>query len=91
MSSGAEFIARCAKKHYDLAILDVLLPSVSGFDVLKFLRRQHIDVPVIIYSVAKQKEAVITALSLGAKSYMVKPQPGEVILQKAIEVLHGKN
>ncbi|MCR5725236.1 MAG: response regulator [Treponema sp.] len=88
-SSGSEFIARTAKKHYDLAIMDVIMSPLSGFDVLKFLRRQGISIPIIVYSEAKLKDAVITALSLGAKSYMVKPQTSETILQKAIEVLHG--
>ena len=83
-------MANAVEKHYDLAILDILMPGLTGFDVLKFLRRQDIDVPVVVYSKAKQKEAVIQALSLGAKSYLVKPQRSEVILQKAIEVLHEK-
>ena len=90
ISSAAEFMANAVEKHYDLAILDILMPGLTGFDVLKFLRRQDIDVPVVVYSKAKQKEAVIQALSLGAKSYLVKPQRSEVILQKAIEVLHEK-
>ena len=87
-SSGSEFIAHTSKKHYDLAIMDVVMSPLSGFDVLKFLRRQGISIPIIVYSEAKLKDAVITALSLGARSYMVKPQSSEMILQKAIEVLH---
>lgn len=88
IASGAEFIARCAEKHFDIAILDILMPGMTGFDVLKMLRRQDITIPVIVYSKATQKEAVIQALSLGAKSYLLKPQPVEVIKQKALEVLH---
>lgn len=88
LASGAEFIARCADKHFDIALLDILMPGMTGFEVLKVLRRMDSNVPVLVYSKATQKEAVIQALSLGAKGYLVKPQPPEVIKQKALEVLH---
>ena len=45
----------------------------------------------IVYSQATQREVVIQALSLGASSYLVKPQKPDVIISKAIEVLHAKS
>src|SRR5574344_102601 len=88
--SGAQFIADISKRNYDLAVLDIFMPGLSGFDILKSLQERKSPVPIIVYSQATQREAVIQALSLGAKSYLVKPQKPEVIIQKAIEVLHAK-
>ena len=47
--------------------------------------------PIIVYSQATQREVVIQALSLGASSYLVKPQKPDVIIAKVIEVLHAKS
>ena len=78
------------KHKYDLIVLDIFMPGISGFDTLKKLQDVSDVPPIIVYSQAVQKEAVIQALSLGAKRYLVKPQKPEIIVQKSIELLHGK-
>ena len=67
------------------------MPGMSGFDILTKLKVTPDAPPVIVYSQATQREVVIQALSLGAKSYLVKPQKPDVIITKAIEVLHAKS
>ncbi len=89
-SSGAEFLAATNKKVFDLVILDVFMPGISGFDILINLRTKEYKSPVIVYSNATQKASVVQALSLGAKSYLIKPLKPEAIINKAIEVLNGK-
>ena len=89
-SSGAEFLTGINKHRYDLAVVDILMPGISGFDILARLGSSANNIPVIIYSQTTKREDVIRALSLGAKHYLVKPQKPEVIVQKAIELLHGK-
>ena len=89
-SSGAEFLTGINKHRYDLAVVDILMPGISGFDILARLGNSAQTVPIIIYSQTTKREDVIRALSLGAKHYLVKPQKPEVIVQKAIELLHGK-
>ncbi|MCI1209473.1 MAG: response regulator [Treponema sp.] len=88
--SGSEFISANNKFRYDLIILDIYMPGISGFEILKKLHQNPDSPPVIIYSQATQRQAVIQALSMGAKSYLVKPQKPEAIINKAIEVLHAK-
>ena len=89
-SSGAEFLTGINKHRYDIAVVDILMPGISGFDILARLGNTANAVPIIIYSQTTKREDVIRALSLGAKHYLVKPQKPEVIVQKAIELLHGK-
>ena len=66
------------------------MPGISGFDILKTLRQHQVTSPVLVYSQAAQKEAIIQSLTLGAKTYLVKPQKHEVIISKAMEILNGK-
>lgn len=87
---GSDFIASLNSNDYDLVILDIFMPGLSGFDILKTLHDKKSSLPVIIYSQAAKKEDVIQALSLGAKSYLIKPQKTEVIIKKAIEVIHDR-
>ncbi|MCQ2610458.1 MAG: response regulator [Treponema sp.] len=89
--SGEQFLNSIEKEHFDLAIIDIFMPGISGFDVLTKLKADPNAPPVIVYSQATQREVVIQSLSLGAKSYLVKPQKPDVIIQKAIEVLHAKS
>lgn len=88
---GNKFLASIEKEHFDLAILDIFMPGMSGFDILTKLKLTPDSPPVIVYSQATQREVVIQALSLGAKSYLAKPQKPDVIITKAIEVLHAKS
>ena len=88
--SGAKFVQALQTKNYDLAVLDIYMQGVNGFDVLNQLRAREKPIPVIVYSQAVQREYVIQALSLGAKGYLAKPQKPEVILKKAMEILHDR-
>ncbi len=88
--AGSEFLAATNKKVFDLVILDVFMPGISGFDILMNLRAKQYPSPVIVYSNATQKASVVQALSLGAKSYLIKPLKPDAIIQKAIEVLNSK-
>ena len=90
-ANGSEFLTSTNKTEYDLIILDTNLPGLSGFDVLKILQNKQYFSPIIVYSSEKSKESVMQALSLGAKTYLVKPLKPEVMLQKAIEVLRSKD
>jgi two-component system cell cycle response regulator CtrA len=58
---------------YDIVILDLQLPDMSGFDVLKALRVAKVRAPVLILSGNTVVEDKVKALSLGADDYMTKP------------------
>lgn len=87
-SSGAEFMIGIKKHKYDLVILDIFMPGISGLDILQKLRNESYTTPIIVYSQGTQKEAVIQALSLGAKHFLIKSQKPEELVQKAVEVLN---
>lgn len=62
-----------AAQHYDLVILDVMLPGKNGFDVLGTLRRMKQSPPVLVLTARSMVEDRVTALDLGADDYLIKP------------------
>lgn len=89
-ASGKDFLSKIQQKHFDLVITGMYMPDVTGLDILKFLIDRHINLPVIVYSNVVQKELIMQTLKLGASSYLIKPQPEEVIVQKVLEVLNAR-
>lgn len=88
-NSGIDFLTKVNTETYSVVILDIFMPGVSGFDIITTLRNNNYKAPIIVYSSATQREVVIQALSLGARSYLVKPQKPEALLQKVMEVLRA--
>lgn len=67
---------------FDLAILDVMLPGVSGLELCEQIRRDRPGLPVILLTALAQEEDRITGLTLGADDYVTKPfSPRELMLR----------
>ena len=62
-----------ATSQYDLVLLDIGLPQLDGFEVLKRLRQRRSAVPVLILTVRDLPEDRVTGLDLGADDYLTKP------------------
>lgn len=58
---------------YDLVLLDVMLPGMSGFDVCKKIRSQGIDTPIILLTTRGEELDKVLGLELGADDYVTKP------------------
>lgn len=71
-TSGKEGINLAKKESPDVVILDINLPDISGFNVLKEIR-QFSSVPVIILTVRSDDEDMLRGLESGADDYIVKP------------------
>ena len=69
---GLAALERLKSSNFDLLILDVMLPSLDGFSLLKKLR-EFSDIPVIILSARAEEEDKLEGLSLMADDYMTKP------------------
>jgi two-component system cell cycle response regulator CtrA len=76
---------------YDIIILDLQLPDMSGFDVLKQLRVNKIATPILILSGSTQIENKVKGLGFGADDYMTKPfHKGELIARVHAVVRRSK-
>lgn len=79
VGDGAEAIERLAAETFDLVILDVMLPSLNGFEVLRRLR-QTLTLPVIMLTARGADVDRIVGLELGADDYLSKPfNPRELV------------
>ena len=65
--------AATSKQHFDVILLDVMLPGVSGFDVCRDLRQQGIKTPIIMLTARGQVMDKVLGLKIGADDYLTKP------------------
>lgn len=72
---------------FDLIFLDLIMPGLTGFDVLAKLRQQGRKIPVIILSALGRRETVLKAIEFGVRSYLIKPIKPAEIVRKLKEVL----
>jgi two-component system OmpR family response regulator len=78
-SEGAAAISMGISQPYAVVVLDVGLPDVSGFDVLKKLREKGCRMPILVLTARDTVQDRITGLDLGADDYMLKPfEPSEL-------------
>jgi DNA-binding response OmpR family regulator len=78
--TGEQALARGRELQPDLIILDLMLPDLDGFEVLRRLRTAGQDVPVIILTARDEDVDVVVGLELGADDYVAKPfNPRELV------------
>jgi DNA-binding response OmpR family regulator len=89
-ADGVEAL-RCARsEHYDVAVLDLLLPRIDGLAVLRNLRQQHPDLPVVILSARSDLPTKLRGFELGANDYVVKPfSLDELIARIRVQLRHA--
>ncbi|MDE3064406.1 MAG: response regulator transcription factor [Acidobacteriota bacterium] len=69
---GADALAQFAAGRFDVVLLDLMLPKVSGLDVCRAIRAQS-DVPIIVVSAKGEEVDMVLMLEIGADDYVTKP------------------
>ncbi len=88
-SDGKEALKAALEEDIDAAIIDVMMPFLDGIQVLKRIRAEKPQLPVIILTVKSRGEDIHKALELGADQYMTKPfQTAELV--KSLKSLLGE-
>jgi two-component system, OmpR family, response regulator len=78
-TDGVAGLNEIKENKYDLVILDVMLPKMDGFDILRIVNENK-DIPILLVSAKKEEIDKIKGLSLGADDYITKPfSPGELV------------
>jgi class 3 adenylate cyclase len=72
---GQEAIDKIASTPYDIILLDIMMPDVSGYDVLTEVRKKHspLELPIIMATAKDAGEDIVSAFKLGANDYITKP------------------
>ncbi len=87
---GRQGLARALDDAPDLVVLDVMLPELNGFEVLKELRQRGRDTPVVVLSAKGAEMDKIVGLNLGADDYVVKPFGLQELLARIKAVLRRR-
>jgi two-component system copper resistance phosphate regulon response regulator CusR len=80
--NGEEGERVASSESFDVVILDMRLPGKSGLDVLRSLRAQHLDTPVLVLTAQDAVDAKVTTLRSGADDYVTKPFAFEELLAR---------
>jgi len=78
--NAAEGLDRLEKGHYDLVLLDLMMPDRSGIEVLQDFRQRDAETPVILITAFGSVEVAVKALKAGANDYFSKPWDNEKLL-----------
>jgi DNA-binding response OmpR family regulator len=90
-SDGAEGFYLASSGEYDLVVLDLMLPKLSGPEFLARYRKQGHVTPVLVLTARDEKESVVKLLNTGADDYVTKPfDLGELLARSKALVRRGK-
>src|SRR5574338_512413 len=91
-ADGEEGLQKILDGNYDLIIMDLMMPKMSGFDVCKTIRKKGIITPVILLTAKDQEIDKVLGLELGADDYVTKPFSLRELLARIKAVLRrGEN
>ncbi len=88
--NGEEAIDYAFSKIYDLIILDIMLPKINGIDVLKIIRKEKINIPILLLTAKSSTEDKVTGLDNGADDYLTKPFETNEFLARVRAMLRRK-
>ena len=78
-TDGTEALSIADSGTFDVIVLDIMLPGVDGFEIIRRLRAQQNQTPVLVLTARDAKADVVEALNLGADDYLTKPFSFEVL------------
>ncbi len=84
---GREAIQALTKTSFDLAILDIMPPFVSGLDVLAYIKKESIPLAVIMLTALDDEQTQLQAFELYADDYVTKPFSPKLLLKRVEAVL----
>src|SRR5215831_3928438 len=90
-ASGAEFLGAVEQRAPQCVVLDLRMPHVSGFDVLRALRQADVPVPAVIITGEDSPDSRAQALAEGARAYLRKPVDDTTLLDAIATALRANS
>jgi DNA-binding response OmpR family regulator len=87
---GAAGLSMVLSESFDLVLLDVMMPKLSGFDVCRKVREAGIDVPIIFLTAKGEEIDKVVGLELGSDDYITKPFSVRELLARVKAILRRK-
>lgn len=79
---GREAMELIQKEDLNLVITDLMLPFISGIQLIEFIKKIKLELPIIVLSTATQEEIITSAFNMGVDDFITKPfNPNELSLR----------
>ena len=85
--NGMDGLQEALENDYDLILLDVMLPGLDGFSIMRSLRKQK-DVPVIFLTAREREEDILYGYELGCDDYVTKPFSPATLYAKSVALIN---
>ncbi len=79
---GEDFLKDMRRSRFDLLLLDIMLPGISGMELLKKIRSNNINIPVLMMTAKTDIQSKINSLNIGADDYIQKPFSMEELIAR---------
>lgn len=88
---GIEGLQKIAAERFDVAVIDIKLPDLSGFELIRLIRDRKIDTPIIVLSSMNTPADKIAGLNCGADDYLGKPFARDELIARIAALLRRAN
>jgi len=88
---GEEALQTLMKESFDVVVMDIMMPKLSGIEVLKEMKLKGIETPVLFLTAKDTVEDRVYGLDLGAEDYLVKPFSFEELMARIRVILRSKS
>jgi two-component system invasion response regulator UvrY len=78
-----------SRQRWDVLVLDIFMPGLSGLEVLNDVKRQHPNLPVLVLSSAPEEQLAVRVLKAGAKGYLNKQAAPEELVKAIRKIMAG--
>ena len=86
-ADGEDGLNAALNEKPDLIILDIMLPKINGYEVCRLIRKEQLDMPIIMLTAKGEESDIILGLNLGADDYVTKPFSIKELLARAAAFL----
>ena len=88
-SNGQEVLSKVRRNNYDIVLLDISLPGMSGLDVLKQLKSTKPKLPVLILSIHPEEQYAVRSIRAGASGYLTKDSAMDELIKAVRKIVKG--
>ena len=88
--TGSSFLKAMKEQNFDIVLLDISLPDISGFEVMKLVKKSHKNLRVIMLSMHNDIAYISKSIKLGAYAYLLKNVSEKILIDTINEVINGQ-
>jgi len=89
-ANGQETLDLIRKNNFDVILLDIAMPEKDGLAILKQLKREKIELPVLVLSMHPEEQYAVRVLKMGASGYLTKSSAADELIKAIKKISTGK-